>query len=508
MLPTGQQSRLGYGEEKEKREDVKVPRYCVYPAISTRGGSAKRFVFGCGQFALIAAWLVAIPLSSWGQIAGQTAAGGVYVLEDAEDLNLTAEALGRDWVSDFVFPSGFILSSLNLSGSGLTTAAGQSAAGALLASIPDDGAGSIDAGFGIPMPAVAGGSTASSPGNIASFSELDFLACFQQNNAGGAQFQVLLECYPRNPDMSFPTLLWNYSPSEGTAFQEVSIDLRSPGTILNNPGALPVDELLSRTRFLFFFFFANPVPLTAELNFHVDDIRLVPDPMPAGLIGGLDSADGPFTIDDIEDQDLTADPLGRIWVPDFVNSVAILSPLGLPGSGLSLAGGQSPAGAFQAVIPQSGFGSINSGFGVPMPGVVGASTAVSPGDVTSFGNLSFVACYEPAGLANQRFQVLLECYPENSDGSFPTVFWNYSPAPGTAFEQVIVDLASPDGVLDNPGDIQLVELLARTRFLFFHFFAGPVGEFAVLNFHIDDIELDGEPVVTTAVSHFIWARYE
>ena len=75
----------------------------------------------------------------------------------------------------------------------------------------------------------------------------------------------------------------------------------------------------------------------------------------------------------------------------------------------------------------------------------------------------FSACYEPAGLENQGFQVLLECYPGNSDGTYPTVVWSYTPAAGNIFEQVEIDgeplkipaimprLSETPGATDWPG---------------------------------------------------------
>jgi hypothetical protein len=90
--------------------------------------------------------------------------------------------------------------------------------------------------------------------------------------------------------------------------------------------------------------------------------------------------------------------LGRDWISDYVGGIGggyILEPLDLSQAGLALAPGQSPIGALKAEIPNDGYGSIHAGFGVPMPGEVGASTLVSSGDITSFETLTFVACFEP-----------------------------------------------------------------------------------------------------------------
>lgn len=226
------------------------------------------------------------------QIGGRTAADGPFALDDVEDLDLTAIGVGRQWIPDYVYPTGDDLTAESLAGSGLTLAAGQSPVGGLKVSIPAVGtplAGySINAGFGVPMPGVVGASTLTSPGNITSFSSLTMLTCYQQV-LSGQKFQVLLECYPQNGDGSYPTLVWDYTPTAGTTFHLVQIDLHSPALIGNNNGALTVDQLLSQTRFLYFYFFASPVSISTHFTAHIDDIRLIgsgatptPTPTPTG----------------------------------------------------------------------------------------------------------------------------------------------------------------------------------------------------------------------------------
>ncbi|GEM_PF-6771903 len=218
----------------------------------------------------------------------------------------------------------------------------------------------------------------------------------------------------------------------------------------------------------------------------------------AGQIGGKTAADGPFVLEDAEDRDLFVDALGRDWIPDFVPGDGNgLTTLTLAGSGLTLAAGQTPVGALKFAVPQE-FGFIDKGFGVPMPGVVGASTLASPGDITSFERLEFLFSFNQT-LNGQVFQVILETYPEVSPGVFPQIFWSYTAPAGGTFHPVALDLRSPD-LIENAGGRSLEELLGQTRFLFFYFFAGPVGFTARLEARLDDVTLAGEaPPPLTAV---------
>jgi len=84
-------------------------------------------------------------------------------------------------------------------------------------------------------------------------------------------------------------------------------------------------------------------------------------PSSHGMIGGRTALDGPFTIEDAEDLDLTADPLRRDWISDFVQSTEVLSAFDLTASGLTLAMGQSPTGALRATLPDDGCDEVTCG---------------------------------------------------------------------------------------------------------------------------------------------------
>jgi hypothetical protein len=217
------------------------------------------------------------------QIGGNSASAGHFLLEGAEDLNLTAESMGRDWISDFVWPAGSVLEAVSLAG--LTPATGQSTNGALLATVPDDGFGSIDAGFGIPMPGVVGASTLDSPGDMTSFDYLTFSSCASVTALANQKFQLLVECYPENSDGTFPTVFWEFSPEQGTSFASVNLGIDQPDGMINNTGDLTAQELLSRTRFLYFSHFANPVTGGTQLDIHYDDLQLGPEVTATNAVG-------------------------------------------------------------------------------------------------------------------------------------------------------------------------------------------------------------------------------
>lgn len=204
------------------------------------------------------------------QIGGKTAADGPFTLEDAEDLDLSASGVQRDWIESFVFGSDSSLEAVSLGATGLTPASGQSPVGVLRYTMPT-AFGFVDHSFGVPMPAVPGASTLDSPGNIDSFTHLTFLAQASTDLTDQTK-EVILECYPDSGGV-FPTLHWTWSVTPGTAFQPVSVDLHSPSLILNG-GSHTVSELLSRTRFLSFYFYGGPEPAPQTLTVHVDDIRL------------------------------------------------------------------------------------------------------------------------------------------------------------------------------------------------------------------------------------------
>lgn len=200
------------------------------------------------------------------QIGGATAADGPFVLEDAEDLDLVADGVMRDWVPDYVKDGG--LHAIPLSASGLTLDASQSSIGALHFHVPET-ARYIDKSFGVPMPAIPGASTLDHPGNIASFAFLSFRACYQPELPSPV-FLVILETYPGT---NYPKLYWSFTPALSTEFREVSIDLWNPSSIENAQG-LPLEALLSQTRFLSFYVFSGRVQPNTTLDLFIDDIRL------------------------------------------------------------------------------------------------------------------------------------------------------------------------------------------------------------------------------------------
>jgi len=228
-------------------------------------------------------------------------------------------------------------------------------------------------------------------------------------------------------------------------------------------------------------------------------------PLPAvATVGGETYADGPFVIDDVEDSNLVSETLGRDWVPDYNGKKPILGTVQLSSSTLTLNPGQSPTAAF-SVEPKSSFGFVNQGFGIPLPGQVGQSTLDFPGAITSYPALNFLIAYEENGLADIRFQVLLECYPENGSGTFPTVFWDYSAMEGAEFNPVSIELAAPSGLLNNDNSLPIETLLSQTRFLFLFFSATDVGPDASWSIYVDDIKLGDIEGNGTAVTN--WALY-
>lgn len=212
--------------------------------------------------------MLVVPLSSHAQIGGKTAADGPFLLDDVEDLDTVAIGVMRTWVSDYIAPQGDVLSVVQLTGSGLTRATDQSPIGAFRASVPSSSK-YVSGGFGVPVPAVAGASTATHPGNITSFTHLTFLACFEQTLAN-QKFQVILETYP---GPTYPKIYWNFSPPQGKTFGPVSINLRAPAFI-ENAGDLTLEQLLAQTRFLYFYCYGGPTSVPRTVVLHVDDIYL------------------------------------------------------------------------------------------------------------------------------------------------------------------------------------------------------------------------------------------
>lgn len=203
-------------------------------------------------------------------------------------------------------------------------------------------------------------------------------------------------------------------------------------------------------------------------------------------IGGKTSADGPFILDDMEVENIVAEGVERHWIPDGIWGAE--DPFGwapLAGSGLTLADGQSPIGALYFRIPSS-HGFISKGFGVPMPGVEGASSLDFPGDITSFTHLRFLTRHAPA-LSNQSFMVILETYP---GPDHPKIYWSYSPPPGDTFAEVELDLRQPD-LIENAGELELDDLLAQTRFLSFYYYGETRSFGTTLEVNVDDVTLAG-----------------
>ena len=218
------------------------------------------------------------------QIAGQTAADGPFVIDDFEDLDMESATLQRTWLASVIVT---VPAELSLAGSGLTLASGQTPNGAIRLDFPDDNAfivgepNSIFGDLGIPMPGVAGASTdpnaGGTPGGIEDFAYLEFLQTYQLTGGLASttvQAYVLIECYPQNPDTTFPTLRYAFTPTEGTTFQPIQINLVTPTNVTNNQNGLSLAQLLSQVRFLDIFYFATPVNEPGLLDVHIDDVTL------------------------------------------------------------------------------------------------------------------------------------------------------------------------------------------------------------------------------------------
>ncbi|MCC5875943.1 MAG: hypothetical protein JJU11_06965 [Candidatus Sumerlaeia bacterium] len=210
-------------------------------------------------------------------------------------------------------------------------------------------------------------------------------------------------------------------------------------------------------------------------------------PMSAiGQIGGQTSADGPFVLDDAEEENILAEGVERLWIPDFIwGAENPFRWVSLTDSGLSLAEGQSPIGALRYRIP-SEYGFVSKGFGVPMPGVKGESSLDFPGDISSFTHLRFLTRYSPV-LTNQSFMVILETYP---GPNHPKLYWRYSLPSGNTFQEVKIDLRQPD-IVENANGLEVEELLSQTRFLSFYYYGETGFVPRTLEVHVDDVTLEG-----------------
>lgn len=250
-------SVLGREGEKEKKEPGRKPRMKCSRIITF----------------LLASLLALVPLAA-AQIGGRTASEGTFLLEDVEDLDLVAAGVERPWVPEYVAGGG--LEAKSLAGSGLELLPGQSPIGALHYRMPME-LGYISKSFGVPMPSVPGESTLSHPGDISGFDSLQFLFAFSPVLTT-QEFWVVLETYPEVAGGKFPRLMWHYEPEEGSSFQPITIPLHEPTLVLDGDG-FSVSELLSQTRFLSFYFYAEsqrfPSP---RMDVYVDDIVLVPKP--------------------------------------------------------------------------------------------------------------------------------------------------------------------------------------------------------------------------------------
>lgn len=203
-------------------------------------------------------------------------------------------------------------------------------------------------------------------------------------------------------------------------------------------------------------------------------------------IGGKTAADGPFTLDNVEDLDTTAGGVMRAWVPDYVfGATNPFQAVTLSGSGLTLAPNQSPTGALRFSMPTY-YSYVDYSFGVPMPSVAGGSTLTNPGDIRSFTHLTFLV-RASINLADQKKEVILTTYP---GPSYPTLHWNYTIPAGTTFQRVTIDLRNPSYVL-NGGLLSVPEMLSQTRFLSFYFYGGPETIPKTLTVHVDDVQLIG-----------------
>jgi len=128
------------------------------------------------------------------QIGGQTSADGPLIIDNVEELNLVAEGVGRQWIPDYIYGYETPLEAVTLSGSGLTLAEGQSPGGALRFRIPSSYK-YINKGFGVPMPGEKGASTLDSPGDVTSYTHLNFHMRYSPSLTDQS-LMVILETYP------------------------------------------------------------------------------------------------------------------------------------------------------------------------------------------------------------------------------------------------------------------------------------------------------------------------
>lgn len=201
------------------------------------------------------------------QLGGQT--GGVFILDDAEDLDINAAGVNRDWISDYTFKE-IALRAIDPTTASLILAPHQSPAGVFRLQANNDLTGFFFKSCGVPLPSQKGESTLIYPGNATSFETLSFLACINPT-ANDMELQIILECYPRNPDGTYPKLYWFMTPAVGLTFSQLTVSLMNPDLVENADGR-SVWELLSQTRFLSLFLYAGPDMSKQNLYFYFDDI--------------------------------------------------------------------------------------------------------------------------------------------------------------------------------------------------------------------------------------------
>jgi hypothetical protein len=215
---------------------------------------------------------LSLAASAHAQIGGHLAADGPFLLEDVEDLDLHAVGVARDWIPDFVSQQGG-LTPILLDSSGLTLFGDQSPIGGLRFRVPSQ-SGFVNKSYGVPVPSEPGQSTLSHPGNIVDFEYFDFLVSFTPVMTN-QQFWIILETYPNRGGNVYPRIMWRYYPQVGSAFQRMQVPIHEPTLIVDGDG-FALDELLSQTRFLSFYFYGETSTGNVTFNVHVDDIRLLP----------------------------------------------------------------------------------------------------------------------------------------------------------------------------------------------------------------------------------------
>lgn len=224
---------------------------------------------------------------------------------------------------------------------------------------------------------------------------------------------------------------------------------------------------------------------------------------PASIPAQIGGQTGIVVLDDVEDLDLNAFGVNRDWISESIEEDVALSAIEPTTIPLTLAPGQTPAGVFRLRANRDTVGYFEKSAGVPLPSQSGASTLTSPGNLTYFDTMEFVACTTPTA-ANMELQIILECYPQNPDLTYPKLYWVVSPQAGTTFAPVTLDLHNPD-LVENANGNTVPQLLSQTRFLAFYIFAGPAFFPEEVSVFFDDITFVGS---TVAAADRGWHLYE